>query len=79
MEPVPQCSSSRGHENSPFSRKMRMAGWWDIKETLQESSVDEKTVIASKFGQLRTLGNVEIVDGIRGVRGSNLHTSTEMS
>jgi hypothetical protein len=45
--------------------------------------VDENAVIASKFGHLRTSGNVEIVDGMQGVRGSNpltspyLHVGTE--
>src|ERR1035437_8921789 len=46
------------------------------KETLQETSADENPVIASKFGQLCTSGNVEIVDGMQGVRGSNPLTST---
>ena len=45
-------------------------------ETLQETSADEIAVIASKIGQLRMSGNVEIVNGMQGVRGSNPLTST---
>ena len=37
--------------------------------------MDEIAVITSKFGQLRTSENVEIVDGMQGVRGSNPRTS----
>jgi len=36
-------------------------------EILQETSTDENTVIASKFAQLRTSGNVASVDGMQGV------------
>ena len=37
--------------------------------THQETSTDVNAVIADKFGQLRTSGNVEIVDGMQGVNG----------
>ena len=46
-------------------------------ETLQQTSRDEVAVIASKFEQLRTSENVEIVNGMQGVRGSNPLTSTK--
>jgi hypothetical protein len=48
-------------------------------ETLQETSAAESAVISSKFGQLRTSGNAEIVNGMQGVRGSNPLTSTNES
>jgi hypothetical protein len=45
-------------------------------ETPQETPADENAVITSNFGHRRTSGNVEIVDGMQGVRGSNPLTST---
>ena len=40
--------------------------------------MDEIAVISSKIGQLCTSGNVEIVDGMQGVQGSNLSSRTEL-
>ena len=46
-------------------------------ETLQDTSVDDIAVIASKIGQLRTSTNFKSVDGMQGVRGSIPLTSTQ--
>jgi len=40
-------------------------------------AVDENAVMTSKFRQLRTSGNVEIIDGMRGGSGSNPLTSAD--
>jgi hypothetical protein len=45
-------------------------------EILQETLTDENAVITRKTGQPHTSRNVESVDGMRGVKGANLLTST---